>query len=77
MKVSLSNKECLKEDIENIVVDHALLIPCISPHEVLNLCYTVITKNWKTRITAAKLPFPVLSFDFISSSIQTHLNTTV
>ena len=76
IKVSLPNRECMKGDIENIIVDYALLVPCISPHEVLNSCYTVITKSWKTRITSAKLSFPALSFDFISSTIQTHLNGT-
>ena len=76
LTVSFSNKELSKENIDINVIDYALLIPCISSHEELNSCYTVVTKKWKTRITAAKLAFPALSFDFISSTLQIHLNAT-
>ena len=73
--LSLS-KECTKEEITLSIIDYALLIPCISSHDLLNCCYTVISKNWKTRTTASKLSLPMFSFDFVASTIESHLNTS-
>lgn len=59
VKESASHMEMTKAKIENIVIDYVLLLPCISEHEDLNRCYTVLCKSWKTRTTASKLSFPM------------------
>ena len=73
VRISTSDAEMTKAKINNIVVDYVLLLPCISDHEDLNCCYTVISREWKTRTTASKLTFPLLSFDFLSYTIQKEL----
>ena len=67
------SKKVTKAEINNSIIDYALLIPCISSHEFLNCCYTVISKTWKTRTTASKLSLPMLSFDFLTSTINDHM----
>ena len=74
IKDTPSYVEMSKEKIQNLVIDYVLLLPCISEHEILNRCYTVLSRSWKTRTTASKLAFPSISFDFASETIHKNMS---
>ena len=74
IKDSPSYVEMSKEKIQNLVIDYVLLLPCISEHEILNRCYTVLSRSWKARTTASKLAFPSISFDFVSETIHKNMS---
>ena len=51
--------------VNKMATDYAVLCPCISSVDDLNICYTVFTRNWKYRIAPNILSHPTLSFNFI------------
>ena len=71
-EISSDAVEYTKNEIDTMVVDYALMLPCMSCHDFLSCCYAVISREWKTRTTASKLSLPMLSYDFVSSTIDRH-----
>lgn len=57
-------------EVDNMATDYAVLCPCISHVDELNICYTILTRNWKYRIAPNCLSYPILSFSFIEGIIK-------
>ena len=57
--------------INDMVLDYALLCPCISKHTSLSCCYTAITKEWRYRNEDGIHNLPTISKQFTRSILNT------